>query len=101
MPLHPSLVRPILLGGGERELVVIEVSLTLSLVLGLGLHPVSVAIAVLVATVGHRLLVWIARQDPQATRVYARHRRYQPFYPAAALAGAGLARVARFREGGR
>jgi type IV secretion system protein TrbD len=101
VPLHPSLTRPVLLGGAERDLVIIEVSLVVALLLGLGFHPLSLALAVFVGTVGHRLLVWIARQDPQATRVYARHRIYQPFYPAAAVVGAPAARVPRFRGDAR
>lgn len=98
-PLHRSLTRPILLGGAERDLVIIEASLVAALVLGLGFHVVSLAMAALIGTLGHRLLVWIARQDPQATRVYARHRRYQVFYPALAAVEAALARVPAFREG--
>lgn len=99
VPLHRSLSRPILLGGAERDLVIIEASLVAALVLGLGFHLVSLAMAALIGTLGHRLLVWIARQDPQATRVYARHRRYQAYYPATAGASAAPARVPAFREG--
>ena len=97
VPLHRSLTRPILLGGAERDLVIIEVSLIVALLLGVGFHPLSVGLALFLGTIGHRLLVWIGRQDPQATRVYARHRQYQPFYPAAAGLTAAPARVPAFR----
>ncbi len=97
VPLHSSLTRPILLGGAERDLVIIETSVIVALLLGVGFHLSSLGLALFLGTVGHRILVWIGRQDPQATRVYARHRRYQPFYPAAAAVGAPLGRVPVFR----
>ena len=98
VPLHSSLTRPILLGGAERDLVIIEVSLIASLLLGVGFRLASLSLALFLGTVGHRLLVWIGRQDPQATRVYARHRQYQPFYPAVASPSAPIPRVPSFRR---
>lgn len=94
---HQSLTRPVLLGGAERELVIVEVSLIAALVMGLGFHPLSLGLSLLLGTVGHRMLVWTGRQDPQATRVYARHRQYQPFYPASAGVNASPASVPAFR----
>jgi type IV secretion system protein VirB3 len=97
-PLHSSLTRPILLGGAERDLVIIEVSVIAALLFGVGFRFASLSLALLIGTVGHRILVWIGRQDPQATRVFARHRLYQPFYPATAAVGAPACRVPAFRE---
>jgi type IV secretory pathway TrbD component len=101
VPLHGSLTRPVLLGGAERELVILEVSVVAALLLGVGFHLASLGLALLIATVGHRLLAWIGRQDPQATRVYARHRLYQAFYPAAAAPEAPAGRVFAFRGDAR
>ena len=95
-PLHPSLVRPILLGGAERELVLINVILITVLVLGVGPHPLTFVLAALLGTAGHSVLVLAARFDPQIWRVYARHVLYQPFYPARARFDAPLAPVHAF-----
>ncbi len=95
-PLHPSLVRPILLGGAERELVLINVILIVVLVLGVGPHPLTFVLAAMLGTAGHTLLILAARFDPQIWRVYARHVLYQPFYPARARFDAPLAPVHAF-----
>ncbi len=87
-PLHASLVRPILLAGAERELVLVGAITIAALLLGVGPHPLTLALAVLLATAGHSGLVLAARYDPQMAGVYARHVRYQSFYPARALLSA-------------
>lgn len=79
-PLHPSLTRPILLGGAERELVVIEGTTIAALTFGVGFHLLTLALAGVLATIGHSLLTMAAKADPQMLRVYTRHVRYQPFY---------------------
>ena len=83
-PIHPSLVRPILLAGGERELVLINVVLIFALVLGVGPNPVTLGLAGVLATAGHGALVALAKVDPQGWRVFARHFQYRDFYPARA-----------------
>ncbi len=100
-PLHPSLVRPILLGGAERELVLINVILIVVLVLGVGPHPLTFVLALALGTIGHSGLVLAARFDPQIWRVYARHVVYQPFYPAQARFDAPLAPVHAFNTAPR
>ncbi len=97
-PIHPSLVRPILLGGAERELVLINLILIVVLVLGVGPHPLTLLLALLLGSAGHSLLVLAARFDPQMWRVYARHVIYQPYYPAAARFDAPLAPVHPFNR---
>jgi type IV secretion system protein VirB3 len=99
-PLHPSLVRPILLGGAERELVLINVVTIFTLVLGIGLHPLTLFLALFLGTAGHSAMVLAARYDPQLWRVYSRHLHYRSFYPARALHGAPLPPVHRFDEAG-
>ncbi len=95
-PLHPSLVRPILLAGAERELVLINCILIAVLLLGIGPHPLTLAAAALLATAGHSALVLAARYDPQMWRVYSRHLRYRARYPARALICAPVAQVHPF-----
>jgi len=81
-PIHPSLTRPLLLGGAERELVLVNGTLIAALVVGVGFHWVSLTIASLLATVGHWALTRAAKYDAQLSRIYVRHVRYQPYYPA-------------------
>ena len=97
--LHPSLVRPILLGGAERELAVVNTVAILVLVLGVGPHPLTLMLAGLMGTAGHSTLVLAARFDPQMWRVYSRHLGYRTFYPARALHAAPAAPVRPFRLG--
>ena len=98
-PLHPSLIRPILLGGAERDLVLVNGILIVVLVLGIGPHPLTFLLAGLLGTLGHSALVLAARFDPQMWRLYRRHLVYQTFYPARALHQAGVAPVPRFDAG--
>ncbi len=95
-PLHPSLIRPILLGGAERDLVLINVILIAVLILGIGPHPLTFLTAALLATAGHSTLVLAARYDPQMWRVYTRHLAYRTYYPARALYTAQAAPVYPF-----
>lgn len=97
-PLHPSLVRPILLGGAERDLVLLNALAVAVLVLGVGPHVLTLLLGGLLATVGQAALVLAARHDAQMWRVYSRHIRYQTYYPARALLGAPLATVHPFPE---
>jgi len=95
-PLHPSLVRPILLAGAERELVLLNAIVITALLLGIGPHPLTLITAALLATAGHSALVLAARFDPQIWRVYARHVVHRSFYPARALYSAPLPPIHAF-----
>ena len=86
--IHPSLTRPLLLGGAERELVLVNGTIIGALIFGVGFHWVSLTIAGLLATVGHWALIRAAKYDPQLSRIYVRHVRHQPYYPARALTDA-------------
>ena len=81
-PIHPSLTRPLLLGGAERELVLMNGTMIAALILGVGFHWVSLTIAGLLATAGHWALTRVAKYDPRLSRIYVRHVRYQPYYAA-------------------
>jgi type IV secretion system protein TrbD len=82
--IHLSLTRPLLLGGAERELVLVNGITIAALVFGVGFRWASLTVAILLATLGHWGLTRAARHDPQMSRVYVRHVRYQEYYPARA-----------------
>jgi type IV secretion system protein TrbD len=83
--IHPSLTRPLLLGGAERELVLMNGTIIAALIFGVGFHWVSLSIAALLATAGHWVLTRAAKYDPRLSRIYVRHVRYQSYYPARPL----------------
>ncbi len=83
-PIHMSLTRPLLLGGAERELVLINGTTIAALIFGVGFHWASMTMAALLATVGHWALTRAAKHDAQMSRIYVRHVRYQEYYPACA-----------------
>jgi len=97
-PLHPSLIRPILLGGAEREPVLVNVILIFALVLGVGPHPLTFLLALTLGTLGHSALIWAARHDSQIWKVYSRHLRYRRFYPARSRFDARLSPIHPFNE---
>lgn len=80
--IHPSLVRPILIAGIEREVAIPLVGIVLFLLLGFRLNFVTPALAAV-------LLFWVfpwlrsqARRDPQSFAVLKRHIRLAGFYRA-------------------
>lgn len=82
-PIHESLNRPILLMGGERNLV-----LMLAVIAGvfmLSLAKLWAALAGFVLwTVGHWILVRAATYDAQLSKTGLRSLRYRRYYPAQA-----------------
>jgi type IV secretory pathway TrbD component len=82
LPLRRSLLRPLLLAGGERALVLINCTLIAALIFGVGISTFTVASAILLATLGQWCLVQAAKADPDMTQVYRRHIIYKEFYPA-------------------
>jgi type IV secretion system protein VirB3 len=91
--IHQSLTRPLLLMGGERELVLVNAISIAALVLGVGFHWLSFSLALFLATCGHWALVEIAKRDPQMRHVLIRHLSYQEHYPAQASIHAPPPRV--------
>jgi type IV secretion system protein TrbD len=81
LTIHRSLIRPILLMGAERELVLITGIIAAVLVLSLQ-RPLFVAVGVALWIVGLAALQRAAKVDPQISRVYLRHLRYRPYYAA-------------------
>src|SRR5207245_4310234 len=52
--IHPSLTRPLLLGGAERELVLVNGTIIAALMFGVGFHSVILSTAGLPRTAGPR-----------------------------------------------
>ncbi len=69
VPIHRSLVEPILLGGAPRGIAILNG--TVAAALGLGLQQWIGGL--LVWAVGHSLAVIAARHDPQFAPVVLRH----------------------------
>ena len=79
--IHQSLTRPLLLAGAERGPAVANWITAAGILLGGGLHWYTIAPSALMVTVGHWALVQAAKFDPDLSRVYLRHIRYQRWYP--------------------
>lgn len=70
-PIHRALVEPILLGGAPRSLAIVNG--TAAAALGLGLQHWLAGLVVWL--VGHSLMVFAAKRDPDFGPVVARHLR--------------------------
>jgi type IV secretion system protein TrbD len=81
LPIHLSLIRPVLLLGAERELVLVSAIIAAVLVLSLERFVFAVA-GVVFWGLSLAVLQRIAKADPRFTRVYLRHVRYRSYYPA-------------------
>lgn len=82
-PLFPSLVRPALIGGLEREVVIPLVGLVLMLLLAFRPNLVTPALALVVVAVVLPALRRATKRDPQAFEVLKDHLRVAGYYPAA------------------
>lgn len=78
--IHPSLIRPILLAGADRNLVMINMTCVATLIFGVGIHWMTLFLALTFALVGHFALVKLAKFDPLFLPLYLRHIRYRDFY---------------------
>jgi type IV secretion system protein VirB3 len=70
-PIHRALVEPILLGGAPRSLAIVNG--TAAAALGLGLQQWLVGLVLWL--VGHSLMVFAAKRDPDFAPILARHLR--------------------------
>jgi type IV secretion system protein TrbD len=95
IPIHLSLIRPILLMGAERELVLISGILAAVLVMSLA-RLLFTIIGVVFWALSLGALQRASKSDPQFTRVYLRHTRYRAYYAAQSRATSRLSAV---REG--
>jgi len=76
VPVHRALVEPILLGGAPRGLAILAG--TLAAALGLGLQQWIAGLAVWL--LGHTVLVFAARRDPDFAPILMRHLRQKGGY---------------------
>lgn len=81
--LHQSLIRPVLLGGAERTLALLNGVISAGLIFGIGSWQAAV-LGVVFAIVVHWFLVQLAKNDTQFFDIYRRHIQYQDYYPAQA-----------------
>ena len=79
--IHPSLNRPRLILGGERELVIYVGVISAVLIFGL-VSWWSTILGILFWIFAMAVLVRMGKADALMRRVYLRHVRYQPYYPA-------------------
>jgi type IV secretory pathway TrbD component len=80
--IHPSLVRPVLIGGAEREPMVVVLGLVAALVTAFRPNLVTYSLAALLILVGLPRLRRLARRDPQFFAVLRRHVHVAGYYPA-------------------
>ena len=96
-PLHPALVRPVLLAGAEREIAVLEMLAAMT-ILSLTGPSLALLLALLALGAIHvGLMIPLAQADPEMAKVYLRHVRYRPVYSALAPLAAPPSRVPRGR----
>jgi type IV secretion system protein VirB3 len=79
--VRQSLLRPLLVFGGERELVIASGMLTAILVLAFA-DPVLIAIGITFWLLVLGLLQKMGKYDPQLSQLYRRHVNRKVFYPA-------------------
>jgi type IV secretory pathway TrbD component len=95
IPIHTSLIRPILLMGAERELVLISAIIAAILVMSLE-RLLFAVVGVVFWALSLAALQRAAKSDPQFSRVYLRHTHYRAYYAAQSRV---TARTSSVREG--
>jgi len=79
--VHAALNRPNLLLGAERELTLM-LGLICTIMVFLALTWQTALLGIVLWVVLISLLRMMAKADPMMSKVYRRHLRYKPFYPA-------------------
>ena len=83
IPIHESLLRPQLLAGGERELVIVNATLAAALIFGVG-GVGGLVVGLVEWVVMQFALVQLAKRDDNFREVFARQIHQQKVYSAAA-----------------
>lgn len=81
VPVHRTGIRPHLLLGGDRELVLLTGLMCGTLVFA-AMSPLPAAIGLALWFVALTCLRLLAKADPRMRGVYLRARRYRAYYPA-------------------
>jgi type IV secretion system protein VirB3 len=76
VPIHRALAEPILLGGAPRGLAIVNGTLAAAMGLGLQMWIAGLVLWVL----GHSVMVFMARRDPDFGPVLARHLKQKGYY---------------------
>lgn len=87
IPIHSALLRPSLLAGGERELVILNAIIAAVLMFGVG-GVAGLVMGAVIWTVVQFALVQLARRDPQFRQIFVRQIHQQKVYAAAAAPNA-------------
>ena len=83
LPVHSALLRPILIGGADRELALANGVICVALIFGIGVSKYTLGVVALLLTIGHWGLVRVCRYDPFFRHVYVRHVQLRDYYVAA------------------
>jgi type IV secretory pathway TrbD component/type IV secretory pathway VirB2 component (pilin) len=81
LPFHRVLHRPALFLGGERELALMTLIIAGGLAVS-GMNLVSCAVGGMVWFCSIPVFRWMAKSDPQMSKVYIRQLKYRGYYPA-------------------
>ncbi len=84
VPIHPSVLRPVLWMGAERRFVILDILGCFLLVVFTGYDLVAMLLIALLGLGVHGLAIELAKQDPQLAEIFLRSLRYQDYYPAQA-----------------
>ena len=82
VPVHQSLVKPLLLAGGDRELVLMNIVVMAGALFMMGLSVFSVSLVLSVGSAVHVGLVVMGKKDPVMRFVWMGYRRFAIYYPA-------------------
>jgi type IV secretion system protein VirB3/type IV secretion system protein VirB4 len=81
VPIHQSLIKPVLYAGAERELTIL-IAFSALIIWIVGKDLISIILAGVFWMTGILLAQMAAFIDPQLTRIFIRHLKYQDHYPA-------------------
>ena len=81
LPVHRVLHRPALFLGGERELALMTLIIAGGLAVS-GMNLVSFVVGGILWFCSIPVFRWMAKSDPQMTKVYIRQLKYCGYYPA-------------------
>jgi type IV secretion system protein VirB3 len=81
LPFHRVLHRPALFLGGERELALMTLIIAGGLAVS-GMNLVSFVVGGILWFCSIPVFRWMAKSDPQMTKVYVRQLKYCGYYPA-------------------
>jgi type IV secretory pathway TrbD component len=82
--IHPALWRPVLFGGAEPSVVIVEVAAVVALLFVVGVHLATVVLAAVYGVGVHGVAQRLTASDPQISVIYLRSLAGQDYYPAVA-----------------